>query len=258
LNAGQFIFRLPGAGTEELINRKEEYISNKLACELGLDIELINFDVSTGIKVCKCIPEAITMSPERLCQETNIKMAAAILRTLHSTPVNTGVDFGFTRKVEEYEKLILKNKIALYSDYSIKKQQVLGMYSSFHKHAAQDTPCHNDPLCENWVYGNNRMYLIDWEYAGMNDPMWDVAVVSVESGMSSTEDDILLTSYLGKNASNEDYVHFLANKVNLDFLWSLWGKTRVAFSDKEMEEYARNRYDRMCLNLEKLQELNAV
>ncbi len=50
------------------------------------------------------------------------------------------------------------------------------------KLAITKTPCHNDPLCENWLRDPKRIYLVDWEYAGMNDPLWDLADISIEAG----------------------------------------------------------------------------
>jgi len=253
LKAGQFVVRLPGQGTEELINRRDEFKSNEIACNLGVDTDLIYFDPNTGVKICTFIPDAITMSPELMRQESNIIMAALLLKKLHSSNINSGVEFNVPEKIDDYEAYICKNGISLYDDYNINKQQILKVASRFG--TSKRATCHNDPLCENWVYGNDRMYLIDWEYAGMNDPMWDVAVVSVESSMGDNEDQILLTNYLGCAAKTDDMIRFLANKVLLDFLWSLWGKTRIPVSGMEMENYARLRYERMLFNQKVLNDL---
>ena len=250
INAGSFVIRFPGEGTEEIINREDEYISNKLACDLSIDTNLLFFD-KTGVKISEFILEPLTMSPELLRQESNIIMAAEIFRKLHSCGVNTKVDFDVRDKIDIYERFIIKNNIGFYDDYNERKKTVSELISIFHK-PSDMVPCHNDPLCENWIYGNGRMYLIDWEYAGMNDPIWDVSVLSVESSMEPEQDQILLKSYLKRDPAADDMRHFLANKVLLDFLWSLWGKTRVPASGIEMEQYARERYDRMILNIEAL------
>ena len=110
-------------------------------------------------------------------------------------------------------------------------------------------PCHNDPLCENWVLSQGRMYLIDWEYAGMNDGMWDLADLSIEAALEPGQDEALLRAYFGAMPTQAEYERFLANKLYLDFLWTLWGKARVPFDGEEMEQYAAGRYERLKTNL---------
>ena len=120
---------------------------------------------------------------------------------------------------------------------------------------APKVPCHNDPLCENWVEGDGRMYLIDWEYAGMNDGMWDVADVSIEAGFEKAQDSTLLRYYLDREPTVLDWKHFLASKIYVDYLWTLWAKARVPYDGQPMEDWAVERYARMKDNLLAFEEL---
>ena len=115
----------------------------------------------------------------------------------------------------------------------------------------QNVPCHNDPLCENWVLSadDDRLYLIDWEYAGMNDGIWDLADVSIEGVFTPENDELLLTEYLGSKPDQNEYKHFLANKIYVDYLWTLWAKTRVPYDGQPMEDWAVERYARLKDNL---------
>ena len=254
LRAGHFVFRLPGFGTEELINREHEYISNKIACELDIDSRLIYFDIKTGLKISEYISNPITMSPELLKKDEHIVMVADIYKKLHTSGIDSGVSFNVLDKINEYENYIRKNNIGFFDDYEINKAQIYGVNEQLHRNNISKTPCHNDALCENWIYGGEgRMYLIDWEYAGMNDPMWDVSVVSIEAGMNPLEDKKLLLAYLGCEPSTYDMFRFLTNKVLLDFLWSLWGKSRIPVDGLKMDEYAYVRYKRMLGNLKILE-----
>lgn len=94
------------------------------------------------------------------------------------------------------------------------------------------------------------MYLVDWEYAGMNDPMWDLADISVEAGYGSEEDELLLQYYLNGEVANHIRRQFAANKIYLDYLWSIWAKARVPYDGQPLEEYARERYERMKENIQ--------
>jgi thiamine kinase-like enzyme len=122
--------------------------------------------------------------------------------------------------------------------------------------APKKVPCHNDPLCENWVESGDRLYLIDWEYAGMNDGMWDVSDVSIEAGFDAEWDKKLLTAYLGHEPTVGEQRHFLANKIYVDFLWTLWAKTRVPFDGQPMEDWAQERYARMITNINDFEKLS--
>ena len=245
-----YVVRIPGDGTEELIDRSDEKISTCLACSLGIDAQMLYFG-EDGSKVTQYIPNAITMSPQAMKQPEHIRQAAEIFRTLHSCGKNTDVPFEVFEMAAGYEKIIRQNQVYLFDDYEEIKKQVMEVKKEID--STCDTtrvPCHNDPLCENWVVGDGKMYLIDWEYAGMNDGMWDLADVSIEAGYGKLEDELLLRAYLGRDQLNDScWKQFTANKIYVDYLWTLWAKTRVPYDREAMEEWASERYARLKENL---------
>ena len=252
-DGSQFVVRIPGEGTEELIVRKNEEISTRLACDLEIDAELLYFG-EDGAKVTKYIDNAITMSVCELQKGEHIKQIAEILKRLHTCKVETGVPFDVFDMAAEYEKIIIAKNVPMYDDYSIIKTTVMQIKSKIDRLCdTSKVPCHNDPLCENWVTeGNGRMYLIDWEYAGMNDGMWDLADVSIEAEFDYWMDKELLKEYFGEEASELQWQHFYACKVYVDFLWTLWAKARVPYDGQIMEEWASQRYERLKKNIEQL------
>mgnify|MGYP000264842433 CR=1 FL=1 len=90
-----------------------------------------------------------------------------------------------------YESIIKSKNVPMFGDYSDTKATVMDIKRELDAQGMSGkVPCHNDPLCENWVVSDtDRLYLIDWEYAGMNDGMWDVAAVSIEAGYGRTDDE---------------------------------------------------------------------
>ena len=245
VNGDDYVVRIPGEGTEELINRRDEMVSTRLACDLGVDAELLYFG-DDGSKVTRYIKDAVTMSSETLKDDENIKRMADIFKKVHTSGVNTGVPFEVFEMASGYEKIISDNNVPMYDDYNEIKQHVMAVKTEIDALIGADkVPCHNDPLCENWVLGGERMYLIDWEYAGMNDGMWDVADVSIEAGFDDLCDEKLLTAYLGRTPDEKDKKHFLASKIYVDYLWTLWAKTRVPYDGQPMEDWATERYTRL-------------
>jgi thiamine kinase-like enzyme len=248
-DGSEYVVRIPGEGTEEMIVRSDEMISTRLACDLGVDAALLHFGAD-GSKVTRYIPNAITMSAETLHEACHIRQIADIFKTMHHCGKDTGVPFEVFDMAASYEKIIADKAVAMFADYEEKKGQVMAIKAQIDKEiGAPKVPCHNDPLCENWVEGNGQMYLIDWEYAGMNDGMWDVADVSIEAGFGKEQDELLLQYYLDREPTVLDWKHFLASKIYVDYLWTLWAKARVPYDGQPMEDWAVERYARMKENL---------
>ena len=248
-NAGAFVFRLPGEGTEEMINRRDEYLCTKLTNDIGIDSELIFFDLSNGIKIARFIEEAETMNSEAVRNVKNMEAIAGIFKTLHTSGGEVPVEFNVFEKIEEYENLLKKAKGEYFwEDYAKIREMVYGLKGEVLGMGIKNTICHNDPLCENFIQGKDRMYLVDWEYAGMNDPMWDIADFFIEAGFSKEEEELFSSFYFEEKPDEALRRRILMNKVFLDFLWSLWGKQRYSCGE-DLLEYANERYERAKLNL---------
>lgn len=250
-DGSRIIVRIPGEGTEELIDRADEKVSTELACRLGIDAKLYFFG-DDGEKVSQFVPNAVTMSAETMRGDKRIRQAAQLLKTLHGSGVDTGVPFEVFDMAAGYEKIIEENSVPMFGDYAQIKAAVMAVKAQVDSVCdIQNVPCHNDPLCENWVVSadDDRLYLIDWEYAGMNDGIWDLADVSIEGVFTPENDELLLTEYLGSKPDQNEYKHFLANKIYVDYLWTLWAKTRVPYDGQPMEDWAVERYARLKDNL---------
>lgn len=245
----EYAVRIPGEGTEELIIREDERKSTELACELGIDAKCIYFGAD-GSKVTEYIEDAVTMSVESLKDVNHIKEIADVFKKLHYSGRDTGVPFEVFDMAAGYEKIISDYQVTMFDDYNIVKNEVMDIKAEIDEICdTTRVPCHNDSLCENWVYGKGKMYLIDWEYAGMNDKMWDLADVSIEAEYNHELDEMLLVEYFGERPTAKIWKHFLANKIYVDYLWTLWAKTRVPFDGQAMEDWATERYARLKSNM---------
>ena len=247
-----YVVRIPGEGTEDMIRRSDEKISTLLACELGIDANLLFWRDYDGAKVTEYIQGAVTLNRDQLKLPEIIRNVAVVFKKLHSCNVDTGVRFDVFDMADTYERVIKAHDVEMYPDYEEIRRIIMDIRKQSEDiSSACIVPCHNDPLPENWIYGKDQLYLIDWEYAGMNDSMWDLADVSIESDYNDTDDENLLTEYLGVEPSIADKTRFMANKLYVDYLWTLWGKARVPFDGAEMEAYALGRYQRLKNNLQK-------
>ena len=255
----EYLVRLPGNGTEEMINRLDEKKSTELACRLGIDSKLLYFG-DDGTKVMEFIRNPQPMSEEIMRRKENICQAAEIFHRLHNSGVDTGVRFEVFEMAALYERIIIEGGVALYNDYEQVKHTVMDIKAEVDKGGeAARVPCHNDSLVDNWVLdANGKLYLIDWEYSGMNEAMWDLSCLSIEANYGINEDNLLLETYYNyenRKVGKSEKKRFVAAKMYVDYLWTLWGLTRVPFDGMFMQEYADNRYARLKKNINSYKKL---
>ena len=246
----EYVVRIPGEGTEELINRFDERKSTELACRLGIDSELLYFG-DDGAKVMRFICDPQPISEGIMQKKENLVQAAAIFRKLHTCGIDTGVRFEVFEMVDLYERLIRKENVVVYDDYEDVKDTVYTIKKAVDATGiAPKVPCHNDSLIGNWVIDKSgKLYLIDWEYSGMNEAMWDLACLSIEAGYTETNDRELMEAYYKRNATSDEKKRFIASKLYVDYLWTLWGLVRIPFDGAFMQEYADQRYERLKRNM---------
>ncbi len=250
------VVRIPGEGTEAIINRHDECLCTMLGCACGVDATLHYFG-SDGVKIMDFVKGAETMSPSRLRETDILKKVAAIFRKIHGSGVDTKVPFAVFDMAKKYIEFIASKNVSLYSDFDDVRTEVERIKKVVDAQCdIQIVPCHCDSLCENWVLDSDgRLFLIDWEYSGMNDAMWDLADISIEAAYGKSEDELLLGEYFGRDYTTEEYKNFTANKIYLDYLWMLWGKTRVPYDGEFMERYALDRYVRLKANIATFNEI---
>ena len=252
----ELLVRIPGEGTEEMINRLDEKKSTELGCNLGIDSEILYFG-DDGTKVMKFIHDPQPMTEEVMRKKENLLQAAQIFHRLHTCGVDTGVQFEVFEMADLYEKIICDGGVAFYEDYAEVKKTVMDIKADVDKDGeAPKVPCHNDSLVGNWVLdGGGKLYLIDWEYSGMNEAMWDLSCLSIECDYTEENNDQLLEAYYGREVKVEEKKRFIAAKLYVDYLWTLWGLTRVPYDGDFMQRYADNRYVRLKKNIDAYKKL---
>ncbi len=248
LSCGKYVFRLPTEMSKSIIDRNNEKIFTQNACEIGIDSPVILFDEYRGLKISRYIDNAVALNTKTTKSKDNIVLMVSILKKLHNSAIVKGAVFNYYDMVEQYEGVVLNNNASFYKDYFEIKQEIFAIKNKFKHEGVKLANCHNDPLPENWIRSLDRMYLIDWEYAALNDPMWDLADISIESDYSAQLDLMYLSSYFERPPTKKELYSFNANKVFIDFLWSLWGVAKASFGDQEFESYALKRYERMKKN----------
>lgn len=250
-----YILRVPGAGTEEMISRRDEKRNSEVGCKLNLDTKILYFDETTGIKISEFIKDAETLTGTSAKKEKNMRMTTELLRTLHNSKLKLNNSFDIIGKIELYEGLLINANGKNFSDYNEVRKKVVDLKEVLNNLNVEELPCHNDTVPENFVKsGEGRMYLIDWEYSGMNDPMWDLAAHSIECNFSEDDEELFLNIYLGETPNDEIRKRILIHKIFQDFLWSIWTNLKEAKGD-DFGTYGIDRYNRAKKNLSLLKDM---
>ena len=252
INNKNYVLRIPGNGTEQMINRLDEKINSTLACDLALDTNLLYFDEVSGIKIAEFIENAETLNGEMAKREENMRLTLEILKKLHNSDLKFNNCFDVYTKIEEYEELLRAANGNNFDDYLEVKEEVIKLKAVMNELGVNLVPCHNDTVPENFVKsGDEKIYLIDWEYSGMNDRMWDLAAHSLECDFSEDDEELLLNIYFGGRVEDKYRKRMLINKICQDFLWSIWTNIKEAKGD-DFGSYGIDRYNRCKKNLKLL------
>jgi thiamine kinase-like enzyme len=245
-NRGRFLFRMPGVGTEAYINRGVEAVNARAAATAGVSPEVFHFG-EDGVMVTRFLDDAVTMSPARFGERPGaIERAARAFRQLHDKAPEFAFHFELFRMVDDYLAVVDKLRAPLPQGYHALVMEATVVRHALAQHPAPLKPCHCDPLCENFLDTGARMWIVDWEYSGMNDPMWDLGDLSVEGGFDAAQDRRLIDTYFGRPAGAFDLGRMVIYKAMCDLLWTLWGLIQHANKNpaEDFWAYAINRFER--------------
>lgn len=245
--AEHFVLRLPGRGTEEYINRSDEAQAALEAARAGVSPEVLFADPATGVMVTRFVGKAVTMSPGDF---RSIRGAAArageVFRRLHTSGASFNFRFELFSMIDDYLKVLATKDIDLPAGYHDALREAERVRAALAAHPLPHVACHCDPLCENFLDTGDRMWLVDWEYSGMNDPMWDLGDLSVEGQFSTAQEEEMIMAYFNGEPSPFDLGRIVIYKAMCDLLWTLWGLIQHANRNPadDFWAYSINRFER--------------
>ena len=240
----QYIVKFFGKGTEKLINRQDEKYNLELLKDLDLDVKNYLFDIEAGIKVNEYIESAITLDSTSI--KTKFDKIAPILQTIHASGKELRGEFAPFEEIKKYESLI-EEKIP-YANYEAVRKEVFSLEKRLADLGVDRKSCHIDLVPENFIESpQGRLYLIDWEYSSMNDPMWDLAALFLESEFTRQEEETFLSHYESDQTpvSREKITIY---KILQDTIWSLWTVYKEE-QGADFGDYGMSRYQRAVKGL---------
>ena len=244
-SSNQYIVKFFGKGTEKLIDRQNEKFNIELLKDLELDVENYLFDIEAGIKVNQYIENAETLNLNTI--KTKFEKIAPILQTIHASGKKLKGEFAPFDEIKKYESLI-QGEI-YYPNYEAVRKSVFSLKEELEQIGVDKKSCHIDLVPENFIEGpDGHLYLIDWEYSSMNDPMWDLAALFLESEFTTDEEDSFLSYYESEQTpvSREKICIY---KILQDIIWSLWTIYKEE-NGADFGDYGITRYNRAVKELQ--------
>lgn len=244
--AGRFVLRLAGEGTAEYIDRAVEEHNTRIAADAGVNAEILFFDTADGTMLCRYIDDSVTMDTQKFKNHATVARAARAFRQLHQCGRTFESRFELFEQIDNYLNVVEKLSAKLPDGYEEVQNQSQAVRAALSAHALPVAPCHCDPLAENFLDTGKRMVIIDFEYSGNNDPMWDLGDLSVEAEFDHEQDRIFMNTYFDGEPPAFDLGRMVLYKAMCDLLWTPWGVVQHANENpaEDFWAYAVNRLDR--------------
>ena len=238
----KYVFRNPGKGTENLINRQQEAHVYDVIKPLHISDDVIYLNPDKGYKITTFVPNSRTIDPNNV---EEVDLALEKLRVLHGSGLKTKHRFDIEERIEFYHKICIDSNAILFKDFDDVYDHIKEVINVLKSIPREDVLCHIDSVDMNFLLANNEITVLDWEYAGMADPLIDIAMFVAYSNKQDDEIVDLLDRYLERKHTEEELLIVQAYVSLAGFLWALWTQYKQAcgedFGTYGMEQHQYGR-----------------
>lgn len=232
----KYVYRHPGGTAGNLVDRKTEIYAQNIAKNIGIDDSVIYMD-KTGLKLSYFIEGAQNCKFEE--SDDQLMTAMDYLHKLHSIEVKDEIKY--FDNIDEALRLI---EIASLTKGNLKKEfkviisKVIALYMALEQDAKKlgykKVLCHNDTYAPNYLYGDNgKIYLIDWEYAGLNYEANDIGCILCRSDYTDEQIDRYMKMYFGRELNKKEKRFFYSFIPISAFYWFAWGLYKGSVGDDD-------------------------
>ena len=240
-----YALRLPGKDTADYIDRAAEEHNARAATAAGVNAGILYLNAKDGTMLSQFI-QGTAMNEEKFGRGPYMPVRAALtLRRVHRLGPVFRTRFDVFAMLENYRRILRGLGMPVAGDRAARRG-AKKIRRALEASPAVLAPCHNDPWPGNFVDAGERLYLIDWEFSGMNDPMWDLADLSVEAGFDPDQDRTMMEAYHGGPVLPALDSRLELYKAMSDLLWAYWGFIQVANDNPrdDFQSYARLRFEK--------------
>ncbi len=220
--AVDYVLRLPGMGTQLHIDRTADAAHARAAAAAGLSPAILHADPASGVMLSCYVCGAVPLSTEALREVGHFRAAVALLRRLHLSGMTFRGEMRLYPKLDQY--------LAMAATPALRELRRAGeeLRPVIESGWGPARPCHIDPAPHNFIAAGDRHFLLDWEYAAMCEPMWDIAGLSIEGQFDAAQDAALLASYFGPGADPAWASRLHLYRIMLRLVAAAWGAVQIA------------------------------
>ncbi len=238
----RYILRMPGEGTELLINRENEADVYAAIVHAAISDNVVYFDRETGLKMTEFLDDSRCCNAE---DPADVQKCMQVLRNFHALGLKVEHTFDIFGQMELYETL-RGGAPSLFSDYEETKAKVAEMRAYLDTLEKPWGLTHIDANPDNFLFwkgpgGEERISLIDWEYAGMQDPHVDIAMFGIYAYYNRAQMDSLIDAYFPEGCPEETRTKIYCYVACCGFLWSNWCDYKrilgVEFGEYSLTQY---------------------
>lgn len=208
----RFILRVPKSDSAQIVNFAHEAKALALAKQADLDVNTLYYDQNTGIKITQYVDDLKTF--DEVSDDDKLSRTATLMKRLHGLNSAIGYDFDPISRYRQYRSYI-KNPL-------IEDQRAQAIIDAVEKLSFKATLCHNDWVPGNIGFTRHKDYLIDYEYAGDNDPFFDVMSFITENNIAPLDRQTFYDAYFGHPLSLAELHHLNVYEDFHNLLWCTW------------------------------------
>jgi len=245
-----FVVRRAGAHTElRGIDREHEVEAGRAAAAAGAGPEVVAFIPELGCVVTRFV-HGDAIPDERLAEPDVLRAIVASIRSIHGcAPI--AATFPVFRIVEEFRETAAERGVAIPPAYDEAHAVADRIEAAFSSAPMPLTTCHNDLLNANLLLDAGHVWIVDYEYAGMGDPFFDLGNFSINNGLGPDAESLLLEAYFGE-VRDVHRARLALMRIVSDFREAMWGVVQQGISELEFDYvgYAERHFTRLLANAE--------
>ena len=223
-----YVYRHPGVGTDEIINRASEAFSQAIAKKLGIDDTFIHEDPAEGWKISRFIDGCV---PFDYHNEDHVRHAMDLGRRLHDSGEKSEWSFDVYRDAVAIVELLGRKSYPSFPDREELGRNAGVLDAFVRADRVEPCLCHNDFYSPNFLVRGDEMYLIDWEYSAMSDYASDLGTFICCSDYSVDEARHVIELYFGRTPTDNEMRHCLAYVALAAYYWFVWALYKESTGD---------------------------
>ncbi|MBP1745074.1 MAG: spsI 2 [Firmicutes bacterium] len=237
IGSKEYVLRIPGKGTAGIIDRQKECDVYQVLKDKGISENVVYISAANGYKISECLRNARPCDPSDI---SDVRACMTFLRGVHEKELSVNHSVDIFERIGFYESL-LDGTPSPFKDYSDTKKKVFKLKALIEALPKSWSLTHMDAVPDNFLFTGDKIRLIDWEYAAMQDPHVDIAMFALYSVYDRAQVDMLIDCYFAEGCDPEVRFKIYCYIAACGLLCSNWCEYRRLFGE-EFGEYSRRQY----------------